>query len=189
MNYQIDQSGKVEDTAKMTVLAAANDERHAIFITARDKRRLQETFRSIGAPRLFVEYVFSALLVILLRRCTHPVVTVDLEYPKSTRVIESLIGPFTKTEIRWSNIGKRSAAHDTAYKVYVGKLPIGIRVSMKEVWTIVRVSGVFVKEKTGGRLKTGLSPANRRSAPVSELNVPPDHLHVKKSKSMSRRKP
>ncbi len=153
MSIQIDQSGKIEDTAHKTILAFSNGSKNAVILSARDKRKLQKMFRDLGAPRLFIEYVFAALLVILLRSCKARVVTVDLEYPKSNRIIESLIKPFTDIEVRWSYIGKSSPAHDVAYKVFTDKLKIGQRVSIAEIIKIVTISGIFLKEKSRWALK------------------------------------
>ena len=166
MTCQIDQSGKIEDTAKDTVIAISNEKQYAVILSAKNKRRLQEVFRAIGAPRLFVEYVFSALLVLLLKRTRISRVVVDLEYPRSTKTIESLLKPHVETSIDWKLLGKDSKAHDVAYKVYKGKLSIGVKISVQEVWNVVSISGEFLQKKTGGRLKIGLSPTNRRSAPV-----------------------
>lgn len=182
MSYQIDQSGKIENTAKKTVLAWSNDTCGAVILSAKNKRRLQESFRAIGAPRLFIEYVFAALLVMLLKSCPATLVTIDLEYPKSNKIIESLIKPFITSMIRWKSIGKQSRAHDIAYKVYRGKLNIGSSISGEEVWKIVKISGVFLKEKTGGRLKIGLSPTNRRSAPASVKSLTKAFFKVKQKK-------
>ena len=66
--YELDQSGKIEDTARKTVLAFSNDHLGAITLSAKDKRRLQELFREIGAPKLFIYYVFSALIILLLKQ-------------------------------------------------------------------------------------------------------------------------
>ena len=167
MKYEIDQSGKIEQTEKHTVLAFSNGTKGAVILSAKNKRRLQEMFRQIGAPRIFVDYVFAALLAILLKSCKAQTVTVDLEYPKSTKIIESLIDPFVKAEIRWDYIGKNSAAHDIAYKVYTEKLRVGRMVSVREIWRIVNLSGKFLKEKTGGHLNLTTLRRNRRSAPVS----------------------
>jgi len=107
MTYQIDQSGKIEQTEKYTVLALSNENHFAVILSAKNKRRLQEMFRILGAPRLFIDYVFAALV--------------------------------------------------------------------EEIWAVVCVSGEFlkekIKEKTGGCLNTGLSPANRRSDPVLTYRV------------------
>ena len=176
MNYQIDQSGKVEDTSKDTVVAYANDSIGAVILSAKEKRRLQELFRQAGTPRLFIDYVFSALLITLLRSVNAQHVTVDIEYPGHTKVIDALVARSTLTTIRWQSIGKHSSAHDIAYKVYKKKLAIGGQIDAQDVWRVT-------KKITGGRLKTGLSPANRRSAPVTDKSVSGTHKKVKGSKS------
>ena len=59
MKIEIDQSGKVEDTAKPTVIAYANGNSRAILIPASNKRQLQELYRRVGKPRLFIPQVFA----------------------------------------------------------------------------------------------------------------------------------
>ena len=164
MSIEVDQSGKVEDTSKSTVLAFSNDKTGAVILMARDKRRLQEMFRRIGAPRLYVDYVFSTLVIVLLRRLSCGKVTIDLEYPGHTKIISSLITTKLNIDIEWKSIGKRSPAHDLAYKAFSKKLKAVRKVSAKDIWKLAQ-------KITGGYLKTGLKPANRYSAPVTNFSI------------------
>jgi len=67
MTYYVDQSGKIEDTAKSTVLAFSDNSRHgSIMIKASDKRSLQVYYRDLGKPRLFIIQLFSVLLARLI---------------------------------------------------------------------------------------------------------------------------
>ena len=175
MKIYIDQSGKVEDTAKHTILACVNSEIKTIFLSAKDKRRLQEVFRRIGSPQLFVDYVFAALLILLLKPLKISKVTVDLEYPGHTKIISALVTKEIELEIDWKCIGKTSKAHDIAYKVFVGKLAIGKRSNTNEVFRVI-------KKITGGYLKTGLSPVNRYSAPANKRRIPNFKTKVKRNK-------
>jgi len=162
--YELDQSGKIEDTARKTVLAFSNDHLGAITLSAKDKRRLQELFREIGAPKLFIYYVFSALIILLLKPQKISKIIIDIEYPGHEKTIESLIAKELISEIEWKKIGKNSTAHNVAYRVFSNKLKLGRTASAKEVWSLA-------KKITGGRLKIRLSPTNRRSAPVSKIIV------------------
>jgi len=62
MKIEIDQSGKIEDTSKNTIIAFSNGKFKSIFISAREKRELQKFFRRIGKPRIFVYRVFAILI-------------------------------------------------------------------------------------------------------------------------------
>ncbi len=168
MTYYIDQSGKIEDTAKDTVLAAVNNSDTAVILSAKDKRRLQEKFRRLGKPQLFVDVVFSAVLHFLVKSLTRRGrICVDLEYPGHTKVIEKMVNQLAdkNVSLEWVLVGKSSRAHDVAYKVFKKKLKIGKKLSAVEIWN-------EVKKIAGGRLNAGLSPANRRSAPADTHILP-----------------
>ena len=66
MKVEIDQSGKVEETEHDTILATSKG--NTVKITARTKRRLQETFRKIGRPRNFVIYIFAVSVFELIHK-------------------------------------------------------------------------------------------------------------------------
>jgi len=59
--YQIDQSGKIEQTNKVTIVAFSNDKSGSVMLSASDKRALQEIYRKAGKPRVFPTQVFAAL--------------------------------------------------------------------------------------------------------------------------------
>jgi hypothetical protein len=79
---QIDQSGKIETTNKHTILALAGEREFAILIPGRVKRQLQEEFRQLGKPRLFIFKVFAIEVYLLLKHCPHRLhrVIIDIEY-------------------------------------------------------------------------------------------------------------
>lgn len=165
---QIDQSGKIEDTAKNTVLAFANSSIGAVIITKKEKRKLQDYFRRVGMPTLYVYVTFTTLLFILIKKIPHTTWIIDREYPGHERMIEAMFSILSqdKHNFHWKLIGKSSPAHDIAYKVYAKKITIARKVNAEEVWKIAQ------KIIAGGYLKTGLSPANRHSAPANKQNIP-----------------
>ena len=124
--YQVDQSGKIEDTAKLTVVALSNGLQKSIILSAKDKRDLQKTFREAGKPKVFSLQVFAALVYILLEKSQvkDNVITLDKEYPGHENLIKSyivqLINKRKKVRlhegnIRFGLIGKLSPAHNLAY--------------------------------------------------------------------------
>ena len=62
MRIEIDQSGKIENTNKNTIIAFSNNKFKSIFISAKDKREIQKFFRRIGKPRIFVYKTFAILI-------------------------------------------------------------------------------------------------------------------------------
>jgi hypothetical protein len=115
--YQIDQSGKVEQTSKDTVLCLANNEWDAIIIKAKTKRQIQEIFRRNGQPRNFVLFTFCAGLAILIERNLNAGrIVIDREYYGKEAIIKKLIGEMSyvirdKVNIDFGLIGKLSKAH------------------------------------------------------------------------------
>lgn len=176
MKYQIDQSGKIEQTDKNTVLGAVNGQTYAIILQAKDKRRLQEIFRRLGTPQIFIDTVFATCLYLLIKQLPKTnKAKVDIEYPGHTKIIDNFIKRLSNDKIivEWIRVGKSSKAHDIAYKVYRGKLKIGKRLTTETVWK-------EAKKIAGGYLKTGLSPANRHSAPANRHNIAKKKGKVKK---------
>lgn len=181
MTYLIDQSGKIEDTAKDTVIAYSNDKRYAVLIPKKLKRQVQEIYRRCGLPRLFVPHLFSVGVFLTISQLKQPAsVTVDVEYPGQEesleRRIQLLLNQFSgpKIDIRFSRIGNRPRVHYAAHDVFTGKKKPDFTVSLAEVVRIIK--------KTDGRLRacfTTLVGARPRS-----MNVE----YQKKSKKSRRRR-
>jgi hypothetical protein len=176
MRIEIDQSGKVEDTSCKTVIALSNQIKHALVVSAREKRKLQEFFRIIGKPRMFVDVSFAVLVSLVIKKSVGigKKIIVDMEYEGHSRVIETIInGGEEMADIRWEKIGKNSKAHDLAYKVYAGKRKADEAIRAEQIWKLA-------KKKTGGCLNSGLKPENRHSAPVLKSNLTKKRYKVKR---------
>lgn len=133
MRIEIDQSGKIEETNKDTIIAFSNDASYAVCIKAKTKRRLQEKFRKIGEPRSFVLRVFATGIILLVKNHSgkNLELIIDKEYPGHEAVIkELLIQMFEKNSkgkvqiIRFSLIGKNSNAHIVTFKIKIKKRKI-----------------------------------------------------------------
>jgi len=131
MKIEIDQSGKIEKTEKDTILAFATNNKRtkitgSIKISARTKRRLQESFRQIGEPRKFVVNLFSCAVFLLVKNRLKNVseINIDTEYPgKGKSIKETLAKMFFEANIemppiRFVLIGKKSFAHEVALRTY-----------------------------------------------------------------------
>lgn len=68
MRIEIDQSGKIEDTSKDTVIAFSDDSFGGIIIKARDKREIQKIFRKIGKRKIFIYRLFAILIFLLIKK-------------------------------------------------------------------------------------------------------------------------
>jgi len=177
--YQIDQSGKIEQTNIKTVIAAANGEIKAVIIPAKEKRKLQEIFRRIGKTQLFIDAVFSVALYFLFKQLNKSasVVNVDTEYPGHTEIIYKMISKLSKREIsiNWVFVGKSSVAHEAGYRIYKEKLKIGRVLTFEDIAErVIKIAG--------GYLNAGLSPANRHSDPANRNNISKKRNKVKTHK-------
>jgi len=125
MKIEIDQSGKIEDTAKDTVLCLSNKTWHAVVIPSTVKRQLQERFRRHGQIRNFILFTFCSGLVELFRISKPKTkVIIDREYMGKEPAITNIINKMFKNTkslpvFEFWSIGKHSNAHKFANKVAV----------------------------------------------------------------------
>lgn len=149
----VDQSNKVEQTEKDTVVALSNGVKLTILMRSKDKRFLQEVFRSRGEPRNFVLFTFSLLLTRLLKHAKLAVpVRIDLEYKGNEDIIREKLILYSKrlgydldrSLITFKSIGKRSPAHKLAGKVTARKQNPDLRITIEEAVEIL-----FPRKKIG----------------------------------------
>ena len=143
MRIEIDQSGKIENTSKNTVIAFSDDKFKSILLHSQDKREIQKFFRRIGKPRIYVYRVFAILILLLIKDQLKEIkeIVIDEEYPGKDSLIKNLLlqeirkikPQFLKENIVFSKIGKKSRAHFLAYGVAVGKKKADIEVSAKDI--------------------------------------------------------
>ena len=147
MNIEIDQSGKVENTSKNTIIAFSNGIFGSILISAKDKREIQEIFRKIGKPRIFVYRVFAILIFLLIKNHLKKIdqIIIDEEYPGWGHLIKDYLlqeirkvrANFDAENITFQRIGKKSKAHLLGYNVFQKKKKVDIKVGLKEVLRFV----------------------------------------------------
>ena len=136
MPIEVDQSNKVERTEKDTILAFANEQCAALVIPARIKRQALEHLIERGKPRK-VAYlmIFAAGLFLLLRdylaqpRLGGERIIIDTEYSGQEANIRAMLlrhaqrlGLALSSErIIFAQVGKKSNAHNLAWRVQRGK--------------------------------------------------------------------
>jgi hypothetical protein len=134
MKIEIDQSGKVENTEKDTVVAFSNGVSKSILIKARDKREIQIFFRRAGKSKIFAYKLFSVLIFILIKPYINKIteIIIDIEYPGKGDLIKIFLlermrkiePSFSAKDISFKLVGKKSGAHIVAYEVFArGKMP------------------------------------------------------------------
>ena len=154
--YQIDQSGKIEQTNKTTVIAYSNDNQFALVIPARLKRRIQEVFRLHGFSSLFTYYLFSVGLFYLIQHLEKEEnITIDTEYPGKEKIITSFLKHLLiknkkpDHRISFARIGNRPPAHYAAKDVFDKKKKPDKTLRLEDVIRAIK--------KTDGRLRECLS--------------------------------
>lgn len=128
MVCEIDQSGKVEDTRKLTVVCFANGKAKTLLISAKEKRMALNAIRDLDKPKkTFVFRIFAGLLFLLIKNEDLETIIIDEEYPEHEATIKfillNLFEKFSKTPpaIHFQRIGKKSPAHIAALAVFQGK--------------------------------------------------------------------
>jgi hypothetical protein len=152
MKYQIDQSGKIEQTNRVTVLAYTNRSDYAVLMPARVKRQLQEAFRQCGMTRVFIYYVFAAGVYFLVKDIKRQSdITIDIEYPGKDKLKSEILASLLKAckrpahHIRFSRIGNQPKVHYAAHDVFTSKLEPDKLLTLAEI--------VEALKKTDGRLR------------------------------------
>ena len=141
--YEIDQSGKIEDTARDTILALTGTNlKYTVKIPSKVKREMQEYFKMKKEPGLFIYKTFSTGIYFLIsafnaKLCT---VTIDREYTGKEVLIERMIRKLLEVtfingriNILFMQIGKTSPAHDLANDTASGKKKEDRRISFGEL--------------------------------------------------------
>lgn len=145
IKYQIDQSGKIEQTNKDTIVALSNDHNLAIMVKAKTKRIIQTWFREEKRQRFFPYLTFAALLAILIKmESPKSRVEIDKEYfgnedliLERVTIYLKLLGIEKHPPLEWGHVGKTSKAHDYGAKMAKNKSKINKVISLEEVMEIL----------------------------------------------------
>jgi hypothetical protein len=146
MKIEIDQSGKIENTNKLSIIALVDGFSKTLLISAKDKKSIQVIFRRIHQPRVFISKVFAACIYFLVKDDIKKIDTImiDNEYPGYEKYIRRLILEYfednnyktDKFHIYFRKFGKKSKAHDCANKAYKAKRA-DIRINKNQVLDII----------------------------------------------------
>lgn len=125
--FQIDQSGKIEQTNKDTVLCLSNGSWDTVLIKTKTKRQIQKIFRQNGQPRNYVLFTFSAALSILIERNLGVGrIIIDREYFGKEPIIKKLLEEMSeeikkRATLEFGLVGKSSRADFRAGEVLAKK--------------------------------------------------------------------
>lgn len=140
MRVQVDQSGKIEDTRRLTIVAFANGKIRTAKISGVEKRKLIKSMRALDYPqKAYIYKIFAGLIFFLLKNQGAKEVVIDKEYPGHEPLIKDLIlNLFKKAEqktpkINFDLIGRESLAHKIALEVFRGKRKADIIIEAEDV--------------------------------------------------------
>lgn len=138
MRYEVDQSGRVEETNRDTVIGIASQKAsYTCRVSAEVKRGLQESFRHRGRPKVFpiVSFAISVALTVQKSGLDVTHLTVDREYPGHEDLISGIIGEILGggVLVNFSQIGKNSPAHEASYFTYIGEEREDCRLTFEEI--------------------------------------------------------
>jgi len=142
MKYEVDQSVKVEQTNRNTIIAIANDKyAYTLKIDSKIKQSIQKYFNKIKKPKMFAVYLFTAGLIVLIKKSKiqNSVAIIDLEYYGYNKIIENELNKNInqKLEFRFSRIGKKSPAHNLAYLTFKRRIKPNYIINKSELEKIV----------------------------------------------------
>lgn len=145
ITYQIDQSGKIEQTNRNTVIACTGDVEMTILLKKREKRKLQQVFKQTDNLKVFPYLIFAALLAILIKNLKpRKKIIIDKEYFGHEELIEDKIkaylvelGESSLPQIEFGHVGKLSDAHNLAYRVARARTKPTLIVDSKEVMKVI----------------------------------------------------
>jgi len=153
MRIEIDQSVKIENTNRKTIIAfstADSSMQGAAVISARDKKLIQTYFRSIKKPRLFIYITFVVLIFLMVKDTIkgYDQIVIDREYPGYDNfIIQTLRNLLAEQKIKnvsisISQIGRKSPAHDLAWnELQLRVQKIAIRINKDQIIGKIKKSG------------------------------------------------
>ncbi|GAB4462602.1 MAG: hypothetical protein Kow00120_29380 [Anaerolineae bacterium] len=143
---EVDQSGRVDETNRATVLALADGMAYSVAISAGDKRECIQALRGRRwgkDPTTLYVLLFATLLYLLLREHAGKLdrVIIDTEYPGHEAIIKGhVLNLFQRSGVRvdpmifsFQQVGKKSPAHALGARVFRGKAAPDRRLTAAEV--------------------------------------------------------
>lgn len=146
MRYEIDQSIKIEQTQKDTVIGVSNGKSYTVLVKRDVKRKLQRDFRKIHKPRLFVYRTFMASIVLLLKHFdikSDAVIEIDTEYQGLNKILTSMFYEMwnsissVSVDIKFTYIGRKSHSHRVSYLTTTGRIKPNRILTYKELSAMV----------------------------------------------------
>ncbi len=140
--FDIDQSIRIEETNKDTVIGIANKQiGYAFILPRKTKRHYNEEFRRLGISKRFGPIVFAVAIVVVLKivKIKLGSLILDIEYPGYERLITKFIVMYyPNIAVSFRQIGKSSPAHEVAYFTHIGKRKPDGKISRKDLDIVIK---------------------------------------------------
>ena len=144
MHIEVDQSPRIEETNRPSVVAFSNGIWSSVYVSAKNKKRLIKLLRVKRKNMKVAKAVLFAVLIYLLVEniiTTKLIVDIDLEYPgyegeikaKLTQLARKNRKKLLSDQITFRAVGKKSSAHQKAWQTYRKKLMPKKVLSFEEV--------------------------------------------------------
>lgn len=145
MKVEVDQSIKIEQTNRDTIIAFSNNFSCSVIISSNAKKRIKKRFRELGKTHLFYYRTFAAGVVLLIKDHLQKIdmIVIDREYVGREKLIEDMILEMLKRlrrkqpRIYFRQIGKKSNAHNVAYYVMKKELKPNKILKLKELESLI----------------------------------------------------
>lgn len=146
MRIEIDQSGRIEYTNKLTAIAFSNSKNHTIIISSKNKKYIQQLFRKSDKSNLFVYKTFSCLIFYAIKKYLKSIdqIIIDQEYTGYDKLIRKTIVEIAKKcsykidedIIHFKQIGKHSNAHKLAINAF-RKKRANVKVKYQDIISLI----------------------------------------------------
>ncbi len=141
MKLEIDQSVRIEELNRDTIIGLANKTTSfAIILPRKIKRHFNEEFRRHGLSKRLGSVLFAASIVAACKivKLIPDSLIIDVEYPGYDRLINKIISLYyPQAIISFKQIGKSSPAHEAAYFTHAGKRQADGKITKRELYTII----------------------------------------------------
>jgi hypothetical protein len=139
--YQLDQSGKIEQSNLNTVLAIVNSKKYSLLLKKNDKRKLETLFKKFFRIKFYPYTIFAILIAILIKKLEiNSKIVIDNEYLGHEKFINEkvlfyldLLKINYAPVIEFSHVGKTSKAHILAKDVGHQKIKPNLYIKLSEV--------------------------------------------------------
>lgn len=144
MQIEVDQSPRIEETNRPSVLAFSNNISQSILISSKTKQKAFQLLKLQGrAPITAKIMLFSTVLFLLIHNYLDKIskITIDIEYPghapdiklRLLYLAEKSNKKLQPNQIQFQRVGKKSNAHLKAWSTYRGEQVPDQRIKFKRL--------------------------------------------------------